>query len=88
MIGGALASCEATAPPPAPQRPSAISDDGAKAIGRTIYECPMHPAEQSDRPGKCAKCGMDLKPEETASIESDGPRDVGSRPGGSGHHPH
>ena len=24
------------------------------------YTCPMHPEVQSDKPGKCPKCGMDL----------------------------
>lgn len=24
------------------------------------YSCPMHPEETSDKPGKCAKCGMAL----------------------------
>ena len=23
--------------------------------------CPMHPNEMSDKPGKCPKCGMDMK---------------------------
>jgi hypothetical protein len=25
------------------------------------YCCPMHPNEVSDKPGKCSKCGMELK---------------------------
>ncbi|MBI3282483.1 heavy metal translocating P-type ATPase [Candidatus Curtissbacteria bacterium] len=25
-----------------------------------IYTCPMHPEVQSDKPGRCPKCGMDL----------------------------
>jgi len=25
------------------------------------YVCPMHPEEKGDKPGKCSKCGMDLK---------------------------
>lgn len=25
------------------------------------YSCPMHPEVQSDKAGKCPKCGMDLK---------------------------
>lgn len=25
------------------------------------YVCPMHPEEKSDKPGKCSKCGMELK---------------------------
>jgi hypothetical protein len=26
------------------------------------YSCPMHAEITSDKPGKCSKCGMDLKP--------------------------
>ncbi|MDR3706062.1 MAG: heavy metal-binding domain-containing protein [Paludibacteraceae bacterium] len=40
---------------------------GKKAEAKTsetktavIYTCPMHPEVQSDKPGKCPKCGMDL----------------------------
>lgn len=25
------------------------------------YSCPMHPEEKGDKPGKCSKCGIDLK---------------------------
>jgi hypothetical protein len=25
------------------------------------FTCPMHPDVTSDKPGKCPKCGMDLK---------------------------
>lgn len=28
---------------------------------KTVYSCPMHPDVTSDKPGKCSKCGMDLK---------------------------
>ena len=27
---------------------------------KTKYTCPMHPSVTSSKPGKCAKCGMDL----------------------------
>ncbi len=33
-----------------------------KQDGKTIYSCVMHPEVQSDKPGKCPKCGMDLVP--------------------------
>jgi Heavy metal binding domain len=33
--------------------------DETKA-GAPIYACPMHPEVQSDKPGKCPKCGMAL----------------------------
>ena len=26
-----------------------------------LYSCPMHATVTSDKPGKCDKCGMDLK---------------------------
>lgn len=31
--------------------------------GKTLYTCVMHPEVQSEHPGKCPKCGMDLVPE-------------------------
>nr|WP_315195552.1 heavy metal-binding domain-containing protein [uncultured Flavobacterium sp.] len=31
-----------------------------KEVQKTIYTCPMHPKEVSDKKGKCSKCGMDL----------------------------
>jgi len=27
---------------------------------KTVYTCPMHPEVQSDKPGQCPKCGMNL----------------------------
>lgn len=34
---------------------------GRKATaGKPVYTCVMHPEVQSDKPGKCPKCGMDL----------------------------
>ncbi len=34
--------------------------DTSGAIKLATYTCPMHPEETSDKPGKCAKCGMAL----------------------------
>jgi RND family efflux transporter MFP subunit len=34
-----------------------------QAEGKTTYTCVMHPEVQSDKPGKCPKCGMDLVPQ-------------------------
>jgi rubrerythrin len=28
---------------------------------QAVYTCPMHPEVQSDKPGKCPKCGMNLE---------------------------
>ncbi len=27
---------------------------------KEVYTCPMHSEVNSDKPGKCPKCGMDL----------------------------
>jgi Cu(I)/Ag(I) efflux system membrane fusion protein len=32
----------------------------AKKAAAQMYHCPMHPEVQSDKPGECPKCGMDL----------------------------
>lgn len=34
--------------------------DRKNATAATVYSCPMHPGEKSDKPGKCSQCGMDL----------------------------
>jgi hypothetical protein len=33
--------------------------DGTKKA--VVYTCPMHPEVQSDKPGTCPKCGMNLE---------------------------
>ena len=33
-----------------------------KEEAKEVYTCPMHPDVKSDKPGKCPKCNMDLKP--------------------------
>lgn len=32
-----------------------------KSSSNAVYACPMHPEVVSNKPGKCSKCGMDLK---------------------------
>ena len=32
-----------------------------KEVQKTMYTCPMHPKEMSDKKGKCSKCGMDME---------------------------
>ncbi len=40
---------------------ASVQNSNAKAgEEKTIYTCPMHPEVQSDKPGKCPKCGMTL----------------------------
>ena len=31
-----------------------------KETQKTMYACPMHPKEMSDKKGTCGKCGMDM----------------------------
>lgn len=54
-----LVSCNAmTTKKPAEQ--NAATQQAAPEV-KTIYKCPMHPEITSDQPGKCSKCGMDLR---------------------------
>lgn len=39
------------------------SQPAGSAQGQTIYTCPMHPEVRQNKPGKCPKCGMTLKPD-------------------------
>ncbi|HEV8374895.1 MAG TPA: efflux RND transporter periplasmic adaptor subunit [Candidatus Polarisedimenticolia bacterium] len=36
----------------------------------TLYQCPMHPAMQSDKPGDCPICGMRMVPIEKGEVKS------------------
>jgi len=33
-----------------------------KATAAVVHSCPMHPEVKSNKPGRCPKCGMDLRP--------------------------
>lgn len=37
-----------------------------------VYTCPMHPEVQSDKPGKCPKCGMKLQKRESPKATDHG----------------
>lgn len=39
------------------------------AAEKAVYACPMHPEVTSDGPGKCPKCGMELKPKPAGAAE-------------------
>lgn len=40
----------------------AVSEKEPTDVGANLpYVCPMHPDVQSDKPGKCPKCGMKLE---------------------------
>jgi Heavy metal binding domain len=63
-----------------PQPGAGSREPGAKRV----YYCPMHPEVQSDRPGKCAKCGgMDLvpKPNAPGAASTTGGGAAGTGPG-------
>jgi hypothetical protein len=76
--GGPTGSQEVPSPPSAERR----------APSAKPFYCPMHKEVQSDRPGKCPRCGMDLvpKPGAAGSTNLDGARSgsasAGGRPGG------
>jgi len=44
------------------QRPYVWTVVSGGPQGKTVYACVMHPEVQSDKPGKCYKCGMPLQP--------------------------
>ena len=39
---------------------SSTKVDASPEPGTLVFSCPHHPEVQSDKPGKCPKCGMDL----------------------------
>lgn len=50
-----------------PDTPAAKSSEPARhehRQGELAYVCPMHPEVQSDKAGKCPRCGMKLVPRE------------------------
>jgi hypothetical protein len=49
----------ATAPTTLAQRKRQGRTNSPKAA--SVYSCPMHPSDEFKRPGRCPKCGMDLR---------------------------
>jgi hypothetical protein len=62
--------------PGMPMAPAGGPAPTAPAGQKGSYYCPMHKEVQSDRPGKCPRCGMDLvpKPGAAGSTNLDGAR--------------
>jgi multidrug efflux pump subunit AcrA (membrane-fusion protein) len=59
ICGMRLVPMKADAPKPAPGGADKGHHDAATAH-KDVYTCPMHPEVQSDKPGECPQCGMDL----------------------------
>jgi PBP1b-binding outer membrane lipoprotein LpoB len=43
------------------------SSNSQTTTEKVVYTCPMHPEVQSDKPGSCPKCGMDLVKREVSA---------------------
>lgn len=71
------------ASPDAPEAPPALAMETEPAAAPGTYTCPMHPEVQSDRPGRCPKCGMPLVPEEGKKKEQEPKQEAGHE-----HHHH
>ncbi len=56
------------------------SAQGSTQASRDVYTCPMDPDVQSDKPGKCPKCGMDLV-KKTSTVEPSKPESAKPTPG-------
>ena len=56
------------AKPPSPQHRADEMEHKTpqQAAGDGAYTCPMHPEVESDQPGECPKCGMDLVGKESS----------------------
>lgn len=67
LVAGCAKPEEPTVTPPTPAAKPTVVEPTAPTPPVTtaeevVYQCPMHPEQMSDKPGKCAICGMDLKP--------------------------
>jgi Cu+-exporting ATPase len=56
----ATATAKAAAPAKAKAKAKKKAKAAAKPAAKARYVCPMHDGGESDHPGHCPKCGMDL----------------------------
>jgi hypothetical protein len=54
-----MSSCSSTKTDSAPQ--TFKFDTTTVKTGEAFYQCPMHPAVISNKPGDCPECGMPLE---------------------------
>lgn len=45
-----------------------VVNPAMETVTGNSYSCPMHPDVTSDKPGKCSKCGMDLREKEKTTV--------------------
>ena len=55
------AAAQTTTPPAAPATDPHAGHKMQDSTAKPFYVCPMHPEVTSPTPGKCPKCGMNLK---------------------------
>ena len=55
-----ISSCNKDHCDPVPQSITGTEASNINGEQSVLYTCPMHPEIQSNNPGKCPKCGMDL----------------------------
>lgn len=66
ICGMRLVPLKADTPKPVPGMEK-DTQQGEHAPHKDLYTCPMHPEVQSDKPGQCPQCGMDLVKKEPAA---------------------
>lgn len=59
--GPTPAAAETTTPPGVPTADPHAGPKMQDPTVKPLYVCPMHPEVTSSKPGKCPKCGMNLK---------------------------
>jgi hypothetical protein len=51
--------------PPVPDAAGTVTNLPARSSSSgAVYACPMHPEVTASSPGRCPKCGMELRPRE------------------------